>query len=39
VSIEMVEWFTSKVEAHYFADEEGLRGVMGGNAIKLFWGL
>lgn len=34
----MVEWFTSKVEAHYFADEERLRGVMGGNAIKLFWG-
>lgn len=37
VSTEMVEWFTSKVEAHY-ADQDGLRGVMGGNAIKLFWG-
>jgi hypothetical protein len=38
VSIEMAEWFTSKFEEHYFADEEGLRGAMGGNAVKLFWG-
>jgi len=34
----MVEWFTKKVEEHYSADEEVLRGVMGGNAVKLFWG-
>jgi len=33
----MVEWFTGKVEAHY--SEAGLREVMGGNAMKLFWGL